>query len=42
LKAKDYQYEFIYAKGAGHTDGRAIAQTLPQALEWVWQGYPVK
>jgi iron(III)-enterobactin esterase len=42
LKAKGYHYQLIYAKGAGHTDGRAISQTYPQALEWVWQGYPIK
>ena len=39
LKAKGYHYQLIYAKGAGHTDGRAIAQTYPQALEWVWKDY---
>lgn len=39
LKAKGYHYQFIYALGAGHTDGKVIAQTLPQALEWLWQGY---
>jgi enterochelin esterase family protein len=39
LKAKGYHYQLIYAKGAGHTDGKAIAQTLPGALEWVWQDY---
>ena len=39
LKAKGYHYQFVYAKAAGHTDGKVIAQTYPQALEWVWQGY---
>jgi hypothetical protein len=42
LKAKDYHYQLIYAKGASHTDGRVISQTLPQALEYVWKGYPVE
>lgn len=42
LKAKGYHYQFVYAKGAGHTDGKVIAQTYPQALEWVWQGYKAK
>ncbi len=41
LKAKDYQYQLVYAKNAGHTDGKVIAQTLPQALEFVWKGYPI-
>ena len=39
LKAKGYHYQLVYALGAGHTDGKVIAQTLPQALEWTWQGY---
>ncbi len=39
LKAKGYHYELVYAKNAGHTDGKVISQTYPQALEWVWQGY---
>jgi len=42
LKDKGYHYQFIYAKGAGHVDGGAVRQTLPSALEYVWQGYPVK
>jgi enterochelin esterase family protein len=39
LKAKGYHYQLVYAKAAGHTDSKAIAQTLPSALEWVWRGY---
>ena len=39
LKAKAYHYQLVFAKGAGHTDGKAIAQTLPQGLEYVWRGY---
>ncbi|HEX4793517.1 MAG TPA: alpha/beta hydrolase-fold protein [Humisphaera sp.] len=42
LKAKGYHYQMIYAKNAGHTDGKVIAQTYPQALEYVWQGYQAK
>jgi iron(III)-enterobactin esterase len=41
LKAKGYQYQYVFAVNAGHTDGKVRAQTLPQALEWVWQGYPI-
>jgi len=41
LKAKGYHYQLVYAKGAGHVDGRAVSQTLPEALEWMWQGYPI-
>lgn len=41
LKAKGYHYQLIYAKNAGHTDSKVINQTLPQALEYVWKGYPI-
>jgi enterochelin esterase-like enzyme len=41
LKAKGYHYQFVYAKAAGHTDGKVIAQTLPQALEYLWKDYPI-
>ena len=39
LKARKYPYQFVFARGAGHVDGRVTRQTLPQALEWVWKGY---
>ncbi len=42
LKAKGYHYQYVYCLNAGHGDAKAKAQTLPQALEWVWQGYPAK
>ena len=39
LKAKGYPYRYVFAEAAGHTDGRVTKQTLPAALEWLWQGY---
>ena len=39
LKAKGYAYRYLFAEAAGHTDGRVTRQTLPGALEWLWQGY---
>ncbi len=42
LKAKGYHYQLVYAKNAGHVDAKVINQTLPQALEFVWKGYPVR
>jgi iron(III)-enterobactin esterase len=42
LKAKGYHYQYVYALKAGHVDGAVRNQTLPQALEWVWEGYPIK
>jgi iron(III)-enterobactin esterase len=39
LKAKGYQYRYVFAEGARHTDGRVTRQTLPGALEWLWEDY---
>jgi enterochelin esterase-like enzyme len=39
LAAKGYHYQFIFARDAGHVDRRVKMQTLPEALEWLWQGY---
>ena len=41
LAAKGYHYQFVFARNAGHTDRAVKAQTLPEALEYVWQGYPI-
>ena len=32
--------EFVFRENAGHTDGTVKRQTLPEALEYLWQGYP--
>jgi enterochelin esterase-like enzyme len=42
LAAKGYHYQFVFARNAGHTDGAVKRQTLPEALEYLWQGYPIK
>ena len=39
LAAKGYHYQFVFARNAGHVDGRVKQQTLPEALEWLWQDY---
>ena len=39
LNKKGYPYRYVFAKNAGHTDGKVTRQTLPAALEWLWQGY---
>jgi len=41
LAAKGYHYQFVFVRNAGHTDRAAKLQTLPEALEYVWRGYPV-
>jgi hypothetical protein len=39
LRDKGYAYQFVYSKGAGHTQRKVIDNTLPQALEYVWLDY---
>jgi len=41
LAAKAYHYQFVFARNAGHVDPAAKQQTLPEALEYLWQGYPL-
>lgn len=40
LAAKGYHYQFIFARNAGHVDHAVKQQTLPEALQYLWQGYP--
>jgi len=42
LKQKGYHYRFVYAKSASHCDVGVRRATLPDTLEWMWQGYPIK
>ena len=39
LAAKNYHYQFVFARNAGHTDGGVKQQTLLEALEWLWHDY---
>jgi iron(III)-enterobactin esterase len=39
LEAKGYHYQFVFARNAGHVDRPTKQQTLPEALEYVWQGF---
>jgi enterochelin esterase-like enzyme len=41
LAAKGYHYQFVFAINAGHVDRAVRQQTLPEALEYLWQGYPI-
>jgi iron(III)-enterobactin esterase len=41
LAAKGYHYQFVFARNAGHVDRPVKLQTLPEALQYVWQGYPI-
>jgi iron(III)-enterobactin esterase len=40
LAAKGYHYQFVFARNAGHVDNAVKEQTLPEALEYLWRGYP--
>jgi enterochelin esterase-like enzyme len=39
LADKGYSYQFVFARNSGHCDRTMKQQTLPAALEWLWQGY---
>lgn len=39
LAAKGYHYQFVFAQNAVHGDRPTKEQTLPEALEYLWQGY---
>ena len=40
LAARHYSYQFVFAENAGHVDRAVRAQTLPEALEFLWRDYP--
>ena len=42
LKAKGYDYQYLFCRNSGHGIRNAKAQFLPHAIEWVWQGYAEK
>ena len=42
LAARSYHYQFVFARNAAHVDHDVTQQTLPEALEWLWQGYKAK
>ena len=41
LADKGYHYQFVFARNAGHADWAVRMQTLPEALEYLWQGYSI-
>jgi hypothetical protein len=40
LAAKGYHYQFVFSRNAGHVDDATEAQTMAEALEWLWKDYP--
>lgn len=41
LKGKGYHYQYVYCLNTGHGIGPARPQVMPEALEWLWKGYPI-
>ncbi len=39
LAMQGYEYQFVFARNARHCDSAVKLQTLPEALEWLWQNY---
>jgi enterochelin esterase family protein len=42
LRMKGYKYRYTFSEGSGHVDAAVVNQTLPLALEWLWEGYPIR
>jgi len=39
LKAKGYDYRYVFSLATGHTDPKVFEQTLADTLAWMWRGY---
>lgn len=39
LKAKGYDYRFVFTKDSRHCDRRVFEHTLADTLVWMWRGY---
>ncbi len=39
LKAKGYDYRFVFSRGTRHCDRKVFEQTLADTLVWMWRGY---
>jgi enterochelin esterase family protein len=39
LKAKGYDYRYVFTRGTGHCDRKVFEQTLADTLLWMWCGY---
>ncbi|PQO33410.1 enterobactin esterase [Blastopirellula marina] len=42
LKAKGYDYRYIFSKATRHCDKKVFEQTLGDTLVWMWEGYETK
>jgi iron(III)-enterobactin esterase len=39
LKAKGYDYRYVFSRATGHCDRKVFEQTLADTLVWMWRGY---
>jgi hypothetical protein len=39
LKAKGYDYQYLWCENAPHADNGVTRHTLAQAMEWLWKDY---
>jgi enterochelin esterase-like enzyme len=39
LKAKGYDYRYVYSRATRHCDSKVFEQTLADTLVWMWRGY---
>jgi enterochelin esterase family protein len=42
LKAKGYDYRYVFSQATEHCDGSVFEQTLADTLVWTWRGYEAK
>ena len=42
LKAKGYEYQYLWSENAGHVEKGLVRQTLGEAMEWLWKPEKVK
>jgi enterochelin esterase-like enzyme len=42
LAAKQYHSRYIQVQGGTHEDDGARRQYLPDAMSWLWRGYPIE
>jgi enterochelin esterase family protein len=42
FKLRGYHYHYDHALSAGHVDGKAVRQTIVEAMLYVWRGYPIQ
>ena len=39
VRAKGYDYRFVFSRATRHCDGKVFEQTLADTLVWTWRGY---